>query len=222
MTENNKIIKEMESIIKDFQEIAFTNYHRDLLKNWFLSIIGLSIGGILGIATAYLFPLSVEPLSQSKIDEVAKALLAPSITVSVLFISIIPTISFFYLNELRQMSDKYIKDLKIKRDIYHESPEKELIDKSIAYFLAFDNNLRAGLLRYIRNYLVISILSIMCIILLFIIVPTNYFVVLTILLLITIFTGIMPVFRLVFYRPYLKQTYHINANDIIEKIDFEK
>ena len=99
----NKEIREKKEAIPQLKEIAFKNWYRTLLRSWLISIGLLFLGMVSFGALIYFVPISplfpISPLESSKIEEIAKSVLAPSVTINGLFITFIPVISFFYLQE---------------------------------------------------------------------------------------------------------------------------
>jgi len=157
--EKKKEIEEMKKKIPELEELAFKNYHWVLLKAWLLFIILIPIGVILGIAVFNFFPVDISPLEPSKIEEIAKTLVAPSITMNGLFIAFVPVISFFYIEEIKEKQKDVKEELQEEKKRFKENEDLKTI--YYVYDLAFTgwHNVRSGVLKYTRTYLSVSILS---------------------------------------------------------------
>ena len=115
--EENKEIEEMRNIIPELRKLAFKNFHWVLLKKWLLSIGFILVGVVLGIVVFHFVSLPISPLEPSKIEEIAKAVIAPSVTVNGLFVAFVPVISFFYIEEIKEKQKEVKEVFQEKKEI---------------------------------------------------------------------------------------------------------
>src|SRR5665647_2297084 len=106
--QNQSILEILRKKNSELKKVAFQNYHYVLLKKWLFGLAFVGLGVLIGLLT-YLVPTGnlitgvVSTANASAIDNLAKTLIAPSITMNVLFITFIPVIGFFFLSEIKEM-----------------------------------------------------------------------------------------------------------------------
>lgn len=193
----------IESAKPQLKKWASVNYHRKLLKQWLYSIVGIATGGVLGLVLSHILPFQGGPLlTASEIENLARAFVAPSITMNGLFITFVPVISFFYMAEIkedeRRNEEAFQEDMK---EITEENLKALRSLLSLAH--AFWHNFRAGILRYTRSYLIVSLLSLFALLILYIALSPAQFVFADILLLATILTGVFPIINVALNKPIL-------------------
>jgi hypothetical protein len=199
--EESQKVDQLKKDLNDLQEKVYKDFYWFLLRYWILSIIVISAASIAGS----IVPISI-PHSNINFENVAGSIIAPSITVNGLFLTLIPVLSFFLVNqtrtqekeepenfcqkcENRSVCQKYVKDFssninKVRRDYYH--------------------NLRSGVLRYTRTYVNVAILSLILIFSAYIGLSAKYFITMDILLLSALAMGIIPILSIALYEEPIK------------------
>jgi len=96
-----------------------------------------------------------------------------------------------------------------------------VIDSAYDLSYTFWHNVRSGVLRYVRTYLVVSILSLFVLLYLFVVASSALFLLADLCLLLFILTGVFPIIDVALYKPALKLVRYIIPERIIEKIEYE-
>lgn len=219
--EKKKEIEEMKKKIPELEEIAFKNYHWVLLKAWLLFIILIPIGLILGIVVFHFIPVDISPLEPSKIEEIAKTLIAPSVTMNGLFIAFVPVISFFYIEEIKENQKDVKEGLQEEKKRFKENEDLKTIDYFFDLAFTLWHNIRSGVLKYTRTYLSVSILSLFYLVIFYVALSPIIFMLADACLLIIILTGVFPIINFALYKPTLKLRTYFIPERIVKKIEYE-
>ena len=216
-------IEEMKKKLPELEESAFKNYHRVLLKIWLKMIALIGFGLFLGLLVSIFVPFPpATPLDPSEIEEMARALLAPSITMNGLFITFVPIISFFFIEEVKE-HQKVILELWTEHEKKFEREEDlEVVNRFYGLEHILGHNMRSGVLRYTRTYLIISLFSLFFILQLYIILSPALFMLFDTTLLLIIFTGIFPIISIALYKPALRLVKYVIPEKIVARIEPEE
>ena len=211
----------MKKEIPELEEIAFKNYHRALLKKWLLLITLIPIGVILGIVVFHFISVHVSPLEPSKIEEIAKTLVAPSVTVNGLFIAFVPVISFFYIEEIKEKQKDVKEELQEEKKRFKENEDLKTIDYVYGLASTLWHNIRSGVLKYTRTYLSVSILSLFYLVIFYVVLSPTIFILADVCLLVIILTGVFPIIDIALYKPALKLATYVIPEKIVKEIEYE-
>jgi uncharacterized protein YacL len=107
---NPTILEQLKNESSKLKEVAFKNYHYVLLKKWLLIVGIVFIGFFIGLAISYFSSSSASFNGQTSFDSLIPTIIAPSITISGLFITLTPVISFFFLSETKEMEKESRED----------------------------------------------------------------------------------------------------------------
>lgn len=196
MSENNtkKLIEEMRKRTPKLEKDANEDFYRLLLRKW-LSVIGVVFIIMVSLGIILSFFVSISPLSSSNTQDIAKTIIAPSITSYGFFLTSVPVISFFYAQEIKE-------DQKETIEVYEElkkivtGEDLKIVNSFSLLFNTILHNLRIDILRYVRTYLITSIIALFSAIYLYVIltfVNAERFIVIDFSLLIIILLGIFPI-----------------------------
>ena len=221
--EKAKEIEEMRKKIPELEESAFTNYHWILLKIWLKMIALIGFGLFLGVLVIIFVPFPpVTPLEPYKIEEMARVLLAPSITMNGLFITFVPIISFFFIEEVKE-HQKIILELWTEQEKkFQREDDLEVVNRFYGLDHILRHNIRSGVLRYTRTYLIISLFSLFFVLQLYTILSPALFILVDTTLLLVIFTGIFPIISTALYKPALRLVRYVIPEKIVTRIEPEK
>ena len=221
--EKAKEIEEMRKKIPELEESAFKNYHWVLLKIWLKMIAMIGFGLFLGILAITFIPFPpVTPIEPSKIEEMARVLLAPSITMNGLFITFVPIISFFYIEEIKEQQ-KTILDLWTEQEKKLEREDDlEVVNRFYGLDHILRHNIRSGVLKYTKTYITISLFSLFFILQLYILLSPALFILVDTTLLLIIFTGIFPIISIALYKPALRLVKYVIPDKIVTRIEPEE
>lgn len=183
---------------------AFKNYHYILLKKWILSLGLVIIGLIIGLATGYFDLINISPIEPTLIENLATTIIAPSITINGLFITITPVISFFFLSEAKEMEKESRQELEeIKEDIGEEKEALSEFENMVKYEHAFFYNLRCGILNYVRTYITIALSSLLFLFMAYVLLNPPLFLLADVIVVVILLTGIFPIISIALYKPGL-------------------
>lgn len=216
-------IEEMKKKLPELEESAFKNYHWVLLRIWLIMIALIGFVLLLGLLMDIFvhFP-PVTPLDPSEIEEMARVLLAPSITMNGLFITFVPIISFFFIEEVKE-HQKIILELWTEQEKRFERGEDlEVVNRFYGLEHILGHNIRSGVLRYTRTYLIISLFSLFFILQLYILLSPALFILFDTTLLLIIFTGIFPIISIALYKPALRLVKYVIPEKIVTRIEPEE
>lgn len=220
--ENKNTIENMKKYIVDIKKWAFKNYHWVLLKQWLMIIGSLLVGVFLAIIIIYFVPMPTNlHYSQSKIDDIAKSVISPSITMNGLFVAFVPVISFFYIAEIRDRQKQAEEDLLEVRKQFTEAEDLKVIDSASTLVDAFWHNYRTGVLRYTRSYLATSIVSLFVLLFLYMSLDSGLFITIDLFLLFSILSGVFPIMAVALDRPSLKLKTYVVPAKVEERIEYE-
>lgn len=165
-----------------------------------------------------LVPYSTDQLS--RLEDITKSVLAPSITINGLFIPFFPVITFFFINEIKKYIDtlnydkeKTINQLKnVKLD---NEGNLTLINEFYQFEEMYWHSMSCDILKYVKKYLTYAIFSLVLLVLTFVMLP-KIFIVFDFLVLILLVLGIFPILDLALSlkAPYRLQEFTINNKKI--------
>lgn len=221
--ESKKKIEDMKGTISELKKFAFKNYHWFLLKKWLLIVGGLLIGLFVGLVVSYFVPTpSSAHFPQSKIDDIAKSVISPSITMNGLFVAFVPVISFFYIAEIKEIQKRSEEDLLEDKKQFTEAEDLKVVDSALNLVRAFWHNYRTGVLKYTRTYLIVSLVSLFSLLFLYVALDSGLFITIDIFLLISILCGIFPIISTALDRPTLKLKTHVIPARVEQTIEYEE
>ena len=141
--------------------------------------------------------------AQTSFDNLIPTIIAPSITISGLFITLTPVISFFFLSEAKEMEKEGREDKeKIRKEIGDDKKAIMELDNMVKYEHVFFHNLRSGILNYVRTYVSIALFSLFILLGTYII-NSGLFFISDILILALLLTGVFPIISVALYKPVL-------------------
>jgi hypothetical protein len=218
----NKEIEEMKEETPRLKEIAFKNYYRLLLKEWLMPIGVFVSGIILGLILYYfIVPKALFPFNTLKAEEIARNILAPSVTMNGLFITFVPVISFFYIQEIKEQKEQIKEEQREKEREFERKEDLKVVNSSFNLAYVFWNNVKSGILKYLKIYLIISIISLFMLVYVYVLVDSFLFILVDTFLQFTVFTGIFPIINMALYRPSIKLVRYVIPERIVENIEYE-
>src|SRR5208283_2867595 len=129
---NPTVLQQLKNENSKLKEAAFKNYYYVLLKKWLIIIGGVFAGIFIGLAVSYFFPSSVSSNGQTSFDSLIPTIIAPSITISGLFITLTPVISFFFLSEAKEIEKEGREDKgKIRKEIGDDKEANMELDNMV-------------------------------------------------------------------------------------------
>lgn len=162
-----KTIEDIRKRIPELKEMAFKSYYRVLLKKWLLSVAGIFVGVVIGSVLVYVVPIPSLPYAPSTIDDLAKSIIGPSVTVNVLCVTFVPVISFFYSAEIKETQREAEMEIKEIREEFTETEDLKVVNSAYDLVNAFWYNFRIGVLKYTRIYLISSLCSLFVLLVLY-------------------------------------------------------
>ena len=219
-----KDIEDMKKRIPELKKLAFENYYRVLLKQWLIPIGFVVIGSFIGLLVAPFVPLPSLSPKASDIQDIAKTVIAPSITTSGLFVTFVPVVSFFYIRELKEEQKEAMESLQEEKRRFTEEEDLKTVNSVYDLVHTFWYNLRIGVLKYVRTYLIVAIFTLFSITYLYIIlslVSAALFIVTDICLLVIILSGVLPIIKVALLKPARILVRYVISQEIVEKIEYE-
>jgi len=218
-----EIIKDMEKEIPMIKEWAFKDYHKLLLKKWLYPVVSVLIGFFGGIVLNFFVPLpSSSIFEQFDTEAIATSIIAPSITVNGLFVTFVPVIGFFFIAEIKENQREAEEHLKAIKESFNKKEHLKVINTVNSLTHAFWHNFRVGVLRYIRSFLAVSIVSLFMQIFVYMSLSRVYFLAFELLLLISLILGVYPIISFALDKPaYKLRRYVIVPEKVLEKIEYE-
>jgi hypothetical protein len=223
--EDKKTIDYLKKELPELKKAAFKNYHLFLLKIWLIPIgVIFAVLAICFVIGGY-FPSKTPPLlSPSDLEIVAQTSIAPSMTISGLFVTIMPVITFFFITEIkdsqREEEEKY-ENMKSK---FKETEDLKVINDTDNLTNALYHNFRSGILRYLRTYLAGSLMSLfvmLCSYIGFSRIQMALYIFVDIACLAIVFMGIFPIVIIALNLPTLKLKTYVIPQQIVEQIEYE-
>jgi len=223
MASNSQIETDLDSISRRLQQkkdLFETKYSlfKELNGKWrrFVFIVVFLLS--LSLMGATILAFFVVDLSAS-METVAKSLIAPSITINGLCLTLFPVITFFFVNGTRH----YMNDLEKLRErmmgkIHNAGADQKnlkIVEEYYAYEYAFANNVISDTFRYARKYELYSLVSLPSLIILFLVCSSNYafFIIIDVAVISMLILGIMPILNLTF----LEQVYKLKPAQPVEE-----
>ncbi len=214
-------LAEMKKRVAQAEDVVNENSYYVLLQLWGKLVAGTLLVALLSagvsIAILYQYPQAIPSglLSATKIENVASIILAPSVTTIGLILGFTPVISFFFVNALKD-DRRDFKDMK-KRFFKRLSGNgqfetKENISLAELYYAYLDliiHNRISGVLKYVRTFLILSLITLPLIIEAAIILNPSIFLFLDILLIVFVVEGIVPIITVSTYKPAIRITEHL-------------
>ena len=200
---NTSVLEHLKNENVKLKEAAFKNYHYVLLKKWLIIIGAVFAGFFIGLAVSYFSPSAVSSNGQTLFESLTPTLIAPSITVNGLFITLTPVISFFFLSEIKDMEKESREDEEeIRKEIGDDKEALKELDNMVKYEHVFFHNLRSGILNYVRTYVSIALVSLFILLMTYVLNSVLFFVA-DILILGVLLTGVFPIISVALYKPVL-------------------
>jgi hypothetical protein len=220
-----KDIEEMKNRMPELKRLAFSNYYWALLKQW-LTAIGFIIAGVsLGVVLSFIAPpLPNLPLSSSNIQDIAKTIIAPSITTYGFFLTSVPVISFFYIQEIKEEQKQVMASLLEEKKRFTDEEDLKIVNSAYTYSDTFWYNLRIGVLKYVRTYLIVGVSALFSLTYLYFLlslVNAALFILIDISLMVIILTGIVPIVNVALSKPARKLVRYVISREIVERIELE-
>ena len=134
--------------------------------------------------------------------DIAKSIIAPSITMNGLFTTFFPVIGFFYVAEIDGKRKEGEAEIKEQVEDYIENyfeasreDDLKIFNHTLELTHTFWENLRNGFLKYIATCIIVSVLSLLSLLLLYVFLSPAQFILFDIPLLSTIAIGILPIIQ---------------------------
>lgn len=223
-----KDIEEMRKRMPELKRLAFENFYWLLLKQWLIAIatvvISAVVGVFLGVVLSHFVQLPISPLSASDIHDLARTIIAPSITTYGFFITSVPVISFFYIQEIKEERKETMEFLEKKKKRFTEKEDLKIVNSVYGLYDTFWYNLRIGVLKYVRTYLAVGIITLFLVTYLYLMLSFAYeglFIVIDICLLVIILSGIFPIIISALSRPPRILVRYVISQEFVEKIEYE-
>jgi hypothetical protein len=193
----------------ELREAAFKNYHHVLLKRWLLTIVLLFVGGSIGLALGLIAGTNSStsglPIGTAFLDNLAKTLIAPSVTINGLFITFMPVICFFFLSQFKEMEKESQVDIEeLRKNVAYEEAEIEELQIRSKYEHVFFHNFRSGIINYLRTYVTLALFSLIFLIIVYVTLSSVFFLFFDIVVLASLLTGIAPIITVVLNESTLR------------------
>lgn len=201
-----EILKEKNEELKN---LAFKNYHWELLKRWMIGLGFVGVGVIVGIVVFALTPqnLLIAALSSSSsfsVGDLTKSLIAPSLTMNGLFVTLLPVIGFFFLTEVKDWEKESRENTeRLTQNIGKKEDSKKEVAKRAKYEHAFFTNIRCGILSYMRSYVTIGLGSLLFLLFAYVLLNSALFLLTVVLVPVILLTGIFPIISIALNKPAL-------------------
>jgi hypothetical protein len=221
--ETKEKIDNIRRYIEDLEKWVQTDVRWLLLRKWLIYVGFVPIGLILGYAIAYFrlipIPISSYP-TQSQTNDIAKSIIAPSITMNGLFIAFVPVIAFFFVAEIRDKQKSMEEDLLEERKQFSEAEDLKLFDSAFSLVNAFWHNFRVGVLNYTHAYLTFSMFSLFFLLLSYLGLDSGLFMLVDLILLVLVLGGVFPIVDAALSEPSLKLKTYVISGKIVRRIEY--
>jgi len=207
----NKELGKLRKEISELRERTYADIYREMIKYWIMGILLIIGGGFLGflaigIASRFI-TLPEFAVDLSKIGEIASDIFTVTIAVGGVAIGFVPLCSFFFLREIREHQNELEQDLE-KQKKKSKGEKRKLIETINTHWFVIWNNLRSGILRYTRTFLLVSIF-LQLILMEFYVVTTlqemaPVYIIVDFIVLMIIITGLFPLINVALYQPALR------------------
>ena len=228
-------IQEKTREIKELKKLVNTNYHHVLLKIWGKAIIILFLFVGVAFIMAYLAYLSYIPAPQitiekSKIEDIAKTVFTATMTLNGLIIGFLPVVVFFYVKEIKEEQQfierekvEEIEECEVLEDSKNRGRYIQVFDWYYTLLSTFKQNLRSGVLNYLKTYLFVSLLLLFYLLLLYNYMILNnlapLFMLIDVIFLMISLTGIFPIVYIALTAPTYRIVRYIVPEKIIEAVE---
>lgn len=202
----------VEEILPDLRKMAKVDFYRNLLTKWFFYILIIWLSFILVFQVTSSMNLTLLNFEPSKIEDIGKSILSPSITITGLLASFAPVVGFFFITDMKekgkeskQLMQEDIDSLN-EVDIDEKARGKDRGALLMASKLVetFWENLKIGTLNYIATFVGTAIFILTLILVLYILLNSTLFVMFDVLFLLTIVAGIIPIVQVALINPRLE------------------
>jgi len=203
MEEESKAkLENLKKLIPKIQEDALQDYYKMFYKKWLYFLVCLAFGLIAGYFVSLGLPSNFISVSNTASD-IAKTLIAPSITINGLFVTFLPIIGFFYISDIKESQKE--DEAAFREDTKEFKAEEDLktVNSALVFRHTYWYNLRVGVLKYVRLHVVISLFSLIILIFAYIVLSPKTFVAVDIFLLLSILSGIFPIILAALTKPTL-------------------
>jgi hypothetical protein len=219
--ETKKKIESIRKYIVDLEKWVQTNFYWLLLKQWLIYVGTVPIGMLLGYAIGYsrVIPIGSYP-TQSQINDISKSIIAPSMTMNGLFIAFVPVIAFFFIAEIKEKQKSADEDLLGERKQFTEAEDLRIFDLAFDLANAFFHNYRVGVLKYTRTYLVASLFSLFFLLLSYVGLDSNQFILVDLILLVLLLAGVIPIINAALSEPSLKIKTYVVSGKVVRRIEY--
>src|ERR1035437_7753301 len=210
---NNLEIRKYKLAIPVIKELASKDQYNSLWKDWLYYSLPLILTIVFGTFFDFIFTLLNIPnpplihLQFSQILDIAKTLVAPIVTVNGFCITLVPVISFDYLAQIKEEQKEMIDDLKEEKKKFSDPEDLKVMETVIECCNAFWHNLRAGIMRYVRLFIIVSLLLLISAISSYVVlayVNPYYFILLDSFVLFFNLFGIAPIIKRALQEPDMK------------------
>ena len=214
-------IAEMKKRVDEAEKIVNENAYHVLLILWgkFVAAtlaVGL-ISTVIGLALALQYPQVIPSglFSETKIESVVGIILAPSVTTIGLTLGFTPVIGFFFVNALKDdrrdfknMKKSFLEKFSGNKQL--ETKENiSLVEMHYAYMDIIVHNRISGVLKYVRTFIIATLITLPILIEAAIVLNPSIFLLLDFLSIFFVVEGIIPIITISTHKPAIRITEHL-------------
>jgi hypothetical protein len=211
-------IAEMKKRANESEKVVNENSYHVLLKLWgklvaatiTVALISAGVGIIVALQYSQAIPSGL--FSGTKIESVVGIILAPSVTTIGLVLGFTPVISFFFINALKDdrrdfksMKESFLKQLSENKQLQTKE-NISLVQMHYAYLDIIVHNRISGMLKYVRTFIIVSLITLPLLIEAAIILNPSIFLLFDLLSIVVVVEGIIPIIGISTYRPAIRIT----------------
>lgn len=211
--EENKELQELKKEVSDLLKDAQRDYYKEMRWIWIKLILAVIVVSLITFFAGLVYSLIVPPTSTtptvdlSKLEGMVNVVFVATTTISGVMIGFVPVCGFFFIGESRQRQDSYERDWEKEKE-KSKGEKLDLINKYYSLSNIIEQNLKSGVLKYVKTYTIFSIflqfmsifsyyaMTIFQILPIFAIINFNIFTL--------IFFGLVPLVQVALYQPYLR------------------
>lgn len=196
-------IKTMEQRIPELRKTALIDFGKNLLLAWLKSLAFVFVGVVLSLIVSHFVTIPISPFEESKIEDIAKALIGPILSMNGLLIAFVPVIGFFYINEVKEEQRETKEQLDDARKRHKRKEDVAVISQVYGFSSMIHYNLRVSTQRYLTVYLTVGLVLSFLLVYLYIL-SSSLFLLTGLLDLIVLLFGIPPILNVALRRRYLR------------------
>ena len=185
-----------------------------MLKLWLLP--AAAIVTVFGIS--YVLPSPAAPVSEASVQTFTNSFIGPSVTIIGLFITFVPLIGFFLVNQLKEQRKDFEADIaeteESAPEICKNCEAKELVKQSSKIVGVYYKNFTVGVLKYVETFSIVAISSLLFVPLLYFSFNSRNFLSVDFLLLGLLACGVYPVVSVALHKQPVKLTEDQNCKEI--------